>query len=471
MDTVTLSSNWQPLRLESLIQPATPWQHPIACESTVHGQQRRYISESHARALYLAAELGALRQPQNAQLYAAFQAEVAAAALARLPANGRWIHDVSGRGETHFRFQLDGADLLLIHGLRTGDARYLECARRALQTVVDCADTLDDGSRWFLHDTFETDWQAKRTKTPTMPASRCLGKSLANTMTLNTHAQALYVLRRYALHTGDDRFEQARQAGVAALRRVLALRRNDWRARLFARCLVIALEPENQAGWRALRRRAAWKLLAKGFIRDKLAHPWLLHSSGYLDRDLAVTVFHTGYHLLNLADLLMVRRTDPQAADLAVIDEGLRFCRETPYLACLERQGRGHPRPLYLDVLLLRATDAAVDDEQQQAYCDTLAREWTLLRQAGYQPTVAAAGLDPYYTPEVYQLLAECSNNALAVLNLTPCRQPRRMRLLCINDTPHTQQGTISARFRDDPSPPWRQQLNLPPAGWLLMTP
>jgi hypothetical protein len=214
--------------------------------------------------------------------------------------------------ETHTRFQADGIHLLLQHYDSCNNGAFLEAACAAADYLIGIADTFSDGSTWYLHDTLELSEDPSRAGYPSKQRSRAFGKSLSNTLCLNTHAWTLTALLRLTEACRDERkqmYENASARGLHALHAVLSTTTG---ATVYAALYAtrdLCLRWNTRTGI-AFPLRVCDAALRRILRRLKPRLPRLAMPNGYIERDLERSTLADRYIPVNLKDLaLLSRRT------------------------------------------------------------------------------------------------------------------------------------------------------------------
>ena len=120
--------------------------------------------------------------------------------------------------ETHTRYIVDGAHLLLTQYEMTREQQYLEAAERALTFLINnLVDPLDDEALWIVHDSCELPTENVQNANP-------LTRSVSNSLCLNTHVWAMSALHRLQEISPGDTVKESLKGAWKGLRKVLDLR-------------------------------------------------------------------------------------------------------------------------------------------------------------------------------------------------------------------------------------------------------
>lgn len=278
--------------------------------------------------------LMALHRETGKLHYRALARAVAWAVCVDLGEDGSWRHGFwNEEPEIHARFYWDGIRLLLAEHALCPDSVLLDAARRAGAFALEnLSAPLAKNRLWFLHDSVEGE-------KPLRIQTALVGRSPRNSLCLNTHVQALCVLRQLSRNAVDDgSFQEAYENGMGSLEALLAVRGGSARGNVLDRLLPAALAWKVPHGFveRALRfliYRASLPL----FWWARNGIPGLVFPSGYLDRDLGATMLADEYHVINLKDLVELFHLDPRPWLNITIEDGAGFIRSLDYRRALER--------------------------------------------------------------------------------------------------------------------------------------
>lgn len=312
------------------------------------GRHGRFQSPQTAFSLFKIASVLARRTGKN--FYSELAAEISYSTLLALDDEGIWKSgEWMESPEIHMRFQLDGVNLMLAAHTSFMDPVFLDGAERAAHFVLKMKDELENGGWWFLHDSLELDEKSMRSLFPGTILHTALGKRLGNTLTLNTHLSALSVIKALALATENRKYRDAYDRGKDALRMTVGREGNI--IHLLAEKLVM-LSFENQdapwarRGFRFLTRRCLLRYLT----RIHLCFPCFNTPNGYLWRDMSLPSTAYWYHLVNLYDLLLLYRQDPDPQIEHLIVNGISFTLKSNLIEYLLSQ-KHYIAPQWLQIL------------------------------------------------------------------------------------------------------------------------
>jgi len=263
-----------------------------------------------------------IHQQTRKDIWAALRSEIALCGLEDMEESGAWRNGFwSEDMEIHSRFQLDGLHMLISEYERTGCDAYMDTARRGMEFVrEELAETLDDGSIWFLHDNVHS-------STRHQFRSTIFGKGEGNSLCINTHIQALTVLHRLGLNSDkeDNPYEEMIQGGLAALKRVM----DHQPAESLYRYLVPRVLELNRNTARTtiglVKQRLKTLVLRKIYWKVRARYPRFVQPNGFIDRDLTVEIASDRYHVTNLKDLLTLYLQRPLPWLVPYIKNGFEF--------------------------------------------------------------------------------------------------------------------------------------------------
>ena len=256
------------------------------------------------------------------KVWALLRDEIALCALKDMEETGAWRNGFwFDNMEIHSRFQLDGLHLLISQYERTESKQWLDAAKRGMGFVREqLAETLDDGSVWYLHDDVHT---SKRHQI----RSTAFGKSTGNSLCLNTHIQALTVLHRLSLHVVKENnpYETMFQDGINALQRVMAHQPADPLYRYFVPRLLVMSRDASRSTLGLIKKRLKKRFLAKVYWKVRARYPRLVQPNGFIERDLTVEMASDRYHVTNVKDLLTLYLQRPLPWLHTYIENGFEF--------------------------------------------------------------------------------------------------------------------------------------------------
>lgn len=321
----------------------------------------RYASEQSAHVLYAYADL--MARQTGKRWYAVLRDEVAYTVLLSLPEDGRWRHSCwAGERETDLGYQLDGIDLLLCEYEAFGQSIFLEKARLAMAAVLSCADLLDDGTPWFLHDTLELDEALYQQCYEDSFLSSAFGKSLTNMLCLETHIRTLVLLSHLLEIKEFPEYRTALDGGLSSLERVLradpAAERYGFSLRMRDRFRKIELLL-NSTWTGSLIRRYNHRLRNRILPFLKKKHPRLLMPNGYLEGDLSATYMNDYSHLQSLKDLLLLYTERPEDWLSEIIQKSFQYSHRSGLVRWFA--GQNASAGIFIEIILLYAM--VIDDQ------------------------------------------------------------------------------------------------------------
>lgn len=288
--------------------------------------QKAWDSQNIAHALY--DYLGYLGNITGKSIYGALCDLIAYSVLLSLPSDGRWRHGIwTDLMETHTVHQVAGLHVLLSHYQKTGKSVFIAKAKAAALYLLDCVDRLDDGI-WFLHDSLENSPAEVSLYYKGMTSSTAFGKSESNTLTLNSHVSTMTVLERLNTLVPDQRYVRAVDAGLIALRCVLAARPcSIVYGALYAWCDILRKICLIKRSSFLRRIHLAYEDVLRHNVlpRLKCKYPRFIMPDGFLERDLCFAPLSYFYHLVNLKVLLVLYSMRPDEWLRKIICKGMRY--------------------------------------------------------------------------------------------------------------------------------------------------
>ena len=298
---------------------------------------------------------GFLHRETGKKVYDILQDEVAYTILLDMSNEGEWGHGFwSDDIETHARFHLDGAHLLISQYEKSHLPVWREAAERCMDFVAEnLMEVLDDGNLWFLHDSLEINSNNLHGRFK----STLFGKTLGNTLCINTHVQALTVLHRLKDVTSKRiHYAEMFEKGARALRMVLDYQPGEVIYKLLFPWIIknkTSTKPvsvidklKNSMGTR-ITEKIYYILMSRYFPRFVLP-------GGFIERDLTCTFFKDVYHIINLKDLLTLYQQEQFGWLRPYIKNGLEFTRKFIGRLNLTHVFARDPHYIeYLDILYL----------------------------------------------------------------------------------------------------------------------
>ena len=270
------------------------------------------------------------------KLYKIFCDIIAYSVMLSLPADGRWRHGTwTDIMESQMRFQTDGIHLLLSYYEKTQRAIFLAKARLAADFLLTVVDRLPQGGLWFLHDTLETNLEDCKLKYKRLIPSNAFGKSVSNTLCLNTHIWTLTVLHRLTRLTPEEKYEDCFEKGLSALQRVLTTKPAGmlyspvyWLRDVFVRA---SLKTQNSLVKRAqLRYDNALRYSVLPCLKSKF--PRLYMPNGFIERDLSYSCLSLNYHIINIRDLLTLYKQTQKSWLLKIIKKSMSYTVKSKFV-------------------------------------------------------------------------------------------------------------------------------------------
>ena len=269
--------------------------------------KRAWQGQNTAHVLYY--HLDFLHNQTKKDIYRLLCDLIAYSVMLSLPDDGRWRHGIwTDIMETHTVHQVAGIHLFLSHYKRWGKEIFLQKAKLAADYLIWIADELSEDEIWFLHDTLETNMADSKLFYNIFP-SEAFGKSVPNTLCLNSHIWTLTALYRLKQLDSDQRYGQYFEKGLNALKHVLQARPCDllfcevYRLRDFLARLCTKSKSKIT--------RKVHKVYTLTLMRHLLPFlkktlPRLVMPNGFIERDLSYSALSDFYHFRNIEDILML---------------------------------------------------------------------------------------------------------------------------------------------------------------------
>jgi hypothetical protein len=277
----------------------------------------RICSENEAYSLYMLCH--GLERATGRLLYTLLKHQIVGSLIARLAPDGGWHHgEWTDLMESHFRLHAAGVLVLETAFEQTADPAVGQALERTAAFLARRHDRTDFGL-WFLHDALEESVERATAKgAPVWEPTRCLGASPANKLILNSHLDAIVTLDRYRELTGDARHAEAVDSARGTAMALLTARPAEWLHRVVYAAVRLTMLPKARAAklsppLRALR-RVAQERIVPNLYRLKWRYPRFVMPGGLIDRHLSPKHYNTGYHTVNLMDVVRLMRRFPDDA-------------------------------------------------------------------------------------------------------------------------------------------------------------
>jgi hypothetical protein len=306
----------------------------------------RVCSENEAYSLYMLCN--GLARATGRPLYTLLKRQIVGSIIARLAPDGGWYHgEWTDLMESHFRLHAAGVLVLEAAFEETRDPVVGQALERAAAFLAQRHDRTDLGP-WFLHDGLEESVErATAEGAPVWEPTRVLGASPANKLILNSHLDAIVTLDRYRELTGDTHHAATVEAARGTAMAVLTARPAERLYRLAYAAVRLTLLPKAGVARLSpplkLMRRLARSRLLPNLYRLKWRYPRFVMPGGMIDRHLAPKHFNTGYHTVNLMDVVRLMRRFPDEALRGIAHDAVRAVTETGLLQHWVETRRVHP--------------------------------------------------------------------------------------------------------------------------------
>jgi len=287
--------------------------------------------------------------------------------------HGFWSDDM----ETHSRFHLDGIELFISQYDLSLNKLWLDACHRGLSFLFNnLSDDLDEDMIWFLHDTLED-------KNHHFFKSTIFGKQPGNSLCINTHTQALRVLHRmHRREPEETTYVTAYKNGMKALQRVLEYQPADLIYRFLVQWILNSHIMVNKS--RLIRKVNTvfirW-FLKPIYWKAQQKYPRLVHSNGFIERDLSLSFVSDKYHITNVKELLKLYDLEKPQWLKPYIIGGLNFIKQ--YIAKKGLRNVLQKSPYYIEVMDIFALYSHIIEELPPDYMESINREITKLIGGG----------------------------------------------------------------------------------------
>jgi len=355
--------------------------------------KRAWRGQNTAHVLYY--HLDFLHNQTKKEIYRLLCDFIAYSVMLSVPDDGRWRHGIwTDIMETHTVHQVAGIHLFLSYYQRRGRDIFLQKAKLAADYLVSIADELSEDEIWFLHDTLETN-MADSKLFYNIFRSEAFGKSVSNTLCLNSHIWTLTALYRLKKLDSDQRYGKYFEKGLNALKHVLqaspcdmlfcgVYRLRDFLARLCTKSKSKVTRKVHKVYTLTLMRYLL-PFLKKTF-------PRLVMPNGFIERDLSYSTLSDFYHFRNIEDILVLYNQTRADWLGEIIKKSVKYSVDS---GLAKHVFAREPKAMvFLDVLLLYC--GVVDEQYLPLFPEYIASFQELNSSAPVNilsnPLIAAAG-------------------------------------------------------------------------------
>lgn len=305
---------------------------------------------------------GFLSLKTGKRIYSLLQDEIARSVIIEFGKNNVWRHGYWHESmEIHSRFYLDGIHLLISQYEKDSNQFWLDKARIAMAYVIEnLTDRFDSGNIWFLHDSIENKRKHKIKST-------LFGKKSSNSLCINTHLQALCVLQRLIKYEdAEGSHQKIYKLGFNGLIQVLEHQPADFLYKQIENTLLLSGnvdKPDSiksflQLAKKSIARRLYWKLIKR--------YPRLVYPGGFTERDLSLSMLSARYHVINMKDLLLLYKHDPNEKFVPYIENGIKFLKNYLNIHTYNKKLSDSLYFIeYLDILKLKTKILDQDDNSE----------------------------------------------------------------------------------------------------------
>lgn len=369
--------------------------------------------------------------------------------------------------ETHTVYQVSSIHVLISCYERSGCEIFLQKAIGAMDYLISLADELDQGDIWFLHDTLERNMEDVRLFYKQLTPSKAFGKSVSNTLCINTHMWTLIALFRLNQIAASDKYSQVFDKGLSSLKKVLQAKPCTLLYNIVYRLwdILVRSNLKHQSRltnkllkvYKIILRRHLLLFLKKTFPR--LAMP-----NGFLERDLSHSTLNLNYHLVNLKDMLILYGQIKEKWLKELITKSINYSLSSDVV---EYFGLHNPNALaHLDNLFLYSS--LID----QQYLSRLLQHISIFRKNGLPLTMdlLSSPLMANYSlrisvddDEVIVLTPACNEQITAVL-LNPTREDKKV---CVKSNLDNESKGFELVDSENGRSLWKNEVVVPRSGYV----
>ena len=355
----TIKGNW--LAYEG---PSDIWDYMINgnfFNSKYRSQRKGFESQNIAFTLYH--YLDFLFGHTRKEIYRLLREVIAYSVMLSLTKDNCWRHGIwTDLKEVHAIHQIVGIHVFLTHYEKTGRSVFLQKAKDAMDYLVAMADELSDNGLWFLHDELVLNDKDVRLFYKDIVLSNAFGKSLSNTLCINTHLSTLIALQRLDRIDPSDKYRDCYCRGYDSLKKVMLAqpcgllysilyRLSDFLGKLNKERTNVVVKKINKVYRFALKRHIL-PVLKKWF-------PRIVMPNGFLERDLSYSVLSENYHILNIKEMLILYCHERDKWLETIITKSINYTIDSGYVRSFAEKDLRASK--FLEVILMYS--ALIDEE------------------------------------------------------------------------------------------------------------
>jgi hypothetical protein len=355
----TIKSSWFAYE-----DPSDVWDYMINgnfFNSKYRPQRKGFESQNMAFTLYH--YLDFLFGDTRKEIYRLLREVIAYSVMLSLTKEDCWRHGVwTDLKEVHTIHQVVGIHVFLTHYEKTGRSVFLQKAKDAMDYLIAMADKLSDNGLWFLHDELELNDKDVRLFYKDIVLSNAFGKSLSNTLCINTHLATLIALQRLDRIDPSDKYRDYYCRGYDSLKKVMLAqpcgllysilyRLSDFLGKLDKERTNVVVKKINKV----------YGLVLRGHILPVLKKwfPRIVMPNGFLERDLSYSVLSENYHILNIKEMLMLYCHERDKWLETIITKSINYTIDSGYVRSFAEKDLRASK--FLEVILMYA--AFIDEE------------------------------------------------------------------------------------------------------------
>lgn len=371
--------------------------------------------------------------------------------------------------ETHTVYQVSSINVLISCYERSGCEIFLQKAIGAMDYLISLAEELDQGDIWFLHDTLELNIEDVRLFYKQLTPSKAFGKSVSNTLCINTHIWTMIALLRLNQLEPSDKRSRVYDKAMSSLKKVLQAKPCTALYYIIYKLWDVVVKLNLKYNNRLTRKMLkVYNILLNRHILPflKKTFPRLAMPNGFLERDLSYSTVSLNYHFVNLRNMLMLYgRTKDQWLKW-LITKSIDYSVNS---SIVEYFGVHNPNAwAHLDNLFLYSS--LID----QRYLSRLLEYMSIFRENNLPLT-----MDFLSNPYIANYSLEISVDDTEVVVLTPACDEQFVAVL-LNPGPEDKKVNIKSTLSDRPEEfemvdsddsrsPWKDQVIVPGAGYVMI--
>lgn len=245
---------------------------------------------------------------------------------------GEWCEEP----EIHYRLNTDGVRLLILSSSDFSLNNFKPFIEKYIINYIKTADNLSNSKIWFLHDSLELNYKDFTDFNTSAILHNSFGKSDQNAMVLNTHIQALMMIKEFQINFENNSYDDVFNRGIDALKTVLQKPKPSVNQTMLDWLLKVWFnENKRNILFRIIRKLI---LKNKNYIHLLKNKNQFISRKGYLFRDITFPIYGFWYHIVNLYDLIELSKIHNEGWLKSLISDAYLYDGNAYLIEYLEKQ-------------------------------------------------------------------------------------------------------------------------------------